>query len=125
MLKVVLGIRIMIEEIVYNRLPPEHREGYLSTHKVINKLNYVEELGVVIPELYYLLNPIYNDPLHFKANNRDEVIKKFKAVYLKLYNYHVKHMIKMIWHDLRLQNEKIDLVKFYKYSGYTRSQFDS
>ena len=61
---VVAGIRIRIEELVYEKLAGTDQAEFIQQHKVINKLHFAEEHGVNVPELYYLLQPMYNDSLH-------------------------------------------------------------
>ena len=93
---VIAGLRIKIEEAIYQKLAPEDREAYIAQHKVINKLNYAIAQGVDVPELFFLLQPLYNDGLHL-GGNEDVVRSKIKSSYLKTNNLHIKRMIKELF----------------------------
>lgn len=93
---VIAGLRIKIEEVIYQKLAPEDREAYIAQHKVINKLNYAVAQGVDVPELFFLLQPLYNDGLHLGGND-DVVRSKIKSSYLKTNNLHIKRMIKELF----------------------------
>lgn len=89
---VIAGVRIRIEELVFQQLSEDDKDGFINEHKVINKLNYALQRGVDVPELYYLLQPLYNDGLHLGGS--DEVVQnKIKSSYLKTNNMHIKKMI--------------------------------
>ena len=89
---VIAGLRIKIEEAIYQQLGPEDQEAYIAEHKVVNKLNYAIAQGVNVPELFFLLQPLYNDGLHLGGND-DVVRSKIKSSYLKTNNLHIKKMI--------------------------------
>lgn len=93
---VIAGLRIRIEEILYRKLAVEDQEAYIAQHKVINKINFAIEKDVEVPELYFLLQPLYNDGLHLRGND-DAVRGKIKSSYLKTNNLHIKRMIKMLF----------------------------
>lgn len=93
---VIAGLRIKIEEVIYQQLDPEKQESYIAEHKVINKLNYAIAQGVDVPELFFLLQPLYNDGLHLGGND-DVVRSKIKSSYLKTNNLHIKRMIKELF----------------------------
>lgn len=93
---VVAGIRIRIEELVYERLPCVVQEEFIQQHKVFNKLRFAEEHGVEVPELYYLLQPMYNDSLHLVGDD-NAVARKMKSCYLKTNNLHVRRMVQMLF----------------------------
>lgn len=93
---VIAGLRIKIEEKVYNMLPPDCKVNFISEHKVINKLKYAIDKGADVPELLFLLQPLYNDGLHLGGND-DSVRNKIKSAYLKTDNLHIRRMIGMIF----------------------------
>ena len=94
---VIAGVRIRIEELVFNKLDENDKEDFIKQHKVINKLNYASSKGIESPELYYLLQPLYNDGLHLRGNE-DCVRRKIKSCYLKTNNLHIKNMIKKLFY---------------------------
>ena len=92
-LAVCISIRIKIEENIYNCIDTEaDKKGFLITHSTTEKLNYAHELGVVVPETYYLLGIIYNHPLHIAGDNDIS-----KPLSMKLENITIKSMIKHLW----------------------------
>lgn len=95
-LKVIAGIRIRIEELVCNQLSNEYQNDFIHEHKTKNKLAFAENNGVIIPELYYLLQPLYNDSLHLRGDDED-VKRKIKSCYLKTDNLHIRRMICMLF----------------------------
>lgn len=93
---VIAGVRIKIEEILYHQLSVNDQPEYLQKHKAINKMNYANEKGIDVPELYYLLQPLYNDGMHLRGN--DEAVRsKIKSCYLKTNNMHIKRMIEKLF----------------------------
>lgn len=95
---VIAGVRIKIEELVHNRLDTDDTEEFFAQHKVINKLDYAKSKGIDVPELYYLLQPLYNDGMHLKGD--DNVVKsKIKSCYLKTDNLHIRKMIRELFCD--------------------------
>lgn len=95
---VALGIRIRIEEIACSNLSEENISQFLEVHTTTKKLNFVEELGYQIPELYYLLQPLYNDGVHLYGSD-ENVINKIKASYLKTNNKVIQNLVSKIFID--------------------------
>lgn len=92
-LAVCVSIRIRIEEEVYSRIGTDaDKEKFLATHGTTEKLNYAHDLGVLIPETYYLLGIIYNHPLHLEGDN--DISKQLS---IKLENNTIKSMIRHLW----------------------------
>ena len=48
-----------------------------------------------VPELFYFLQPIYNDGLHL--GGKEDVKRKIKSCYLKTDNLYVRRMIQMMF----------------------------
>lgn len=94
--KVIAAIRIKIEETLYSSLNACDQNEFLEHHKTINKLLYAEEKGISPPELFYLLQPLYNDGLHL-AGNDVYVTGKIKSAYLKTNNLHIMGFVRMIF----------------------------
>ena len=65
---VIAAVRIKIEETLYSSLSACDQNEFIGHHKTINKLLYAEEKEVNPPELFYLLQPLYNDGLHLTGN---------------------------------------------------------
>lgn len=93
---IIAGVRIRIEEIIYQELDPCDQCEFIQQHKVINKLLFAENHGIDVPELFYLLQPLYNDGLHLDGNDND-VRRKIKSCYLKTNNLHIRRMIQMLF----------------------------
>lgn len=92
-LAICFGVRVRIEELLYSKiLDPNHRQLFIDKHGTKKKMEYCEEIGLEVPEIYYLLGIIYNDRLHWR-NGIDIV----KPIALKLENITIKKMIKEIF----------------------------
>lgn len=90
-LAVCIGIRIKMEEYVYNLLSSsEKREEFVKTKMTVNKLNYAKnEDNVEVPEIFYFLGTLHNEILHIKRNHDNS-----SPIYLKLNNSTIRKMIK-------------------------------
>lgn len=91
---VLTGIRIKIEDYIYNKLTAEHKDGFIEEHGAKKKFEFASQY-LDIPELLYILQPIYNDTLHLNGNAND--LTKIKSSCLKLYNIPIKNIIKKIF----------------------------
>lgn len=93
-LAVCVALREIIESRVYTQLLNiEQKETFLSKHGTQNKLEYAEEQGVDVPEIYYLLGNIYNDPMHVD-NKSNKLITQ--TLYSRLENNTIRNMIKVV-----------------------------
>lgn len=93
---VVAGIRVRIEELVFQKLDPKYRDEFIQQHKVKNKLEFAENHGIEVPELFYLLQPLYNDGMHLNGDENN-ICRKIKSCYLKTNNFHIKRMIEKLF----------------------------
>ncbi len=93
---IIAGLRIKIEELIYSKINNEDKEEFINKHSVINKLNYATDKGVDVEEIFYLLQPLYNDGLHLRGDD-NAVKSKIKSCYLKTNNFHVKRMIRKLF----------------------------
>jgi hypothetical protein len=90
-LGVCFALREMVEKYCYYRLKgrgPKH--DFLSTHKTLDKILFAKENGVMVPPIFSLLSPIYNEPLHGEGK---ENIKVYEQLFSRLQNKTIKHMI--------------------------------
>jgi hypothetical protein len=85
---VCIGLRIHIEKSVFVLLNEDKKSEFLDIHGTSKKLDYVSDLGIVVPEIYYLLGIIYNEVLHL-----DPQCKKLISIGQKLNNKVIKNMI--------------------------------
>lgn len=85
------GLRIYIEKSIFEKLPDEHKSTYLSIHKTVDKLSFAKDIGIEVPEVYFLLSIIYNEGMHL-----DPQCKKLKPIACKLNNKVIKNMISEI-----------------------------
>jgi hypothetical protein len=83
------AVRKRVEELTYNQIvgAPE-RTNFINEHMTNNKLIYAEQLGVAIPEYYYLLGIVYNDGMHWRQD-RDN----FSPLAAKLENGTIRKLI--------------------------------
>lgn len=93
-LAICFGVRIKIEELVYNTIPDAKNKCIFieKTNGTKNKLNFAQSIGIDIPESYFLLGIIYNTSLHL-SDGQDIS----KPLGLKLENNTIKQMIKNIF----------------------------
>ena len=90
-LAVCVALREIIEGRVYVQLQTEaQRDAFLDKHGTPNKLEYAEEQGVDVPEIYYLLGNIYNDPMHVD-NKSNKLITQ--TLYSRMENNTIRGMI--------------------------------
>lgn len=92
-LKVICAIRVKVEELVYSQLPGEQeKEQYIKIHTTVKKLNYALEHDIDVDEMFFLLQPLYNDALHMDEN--DFIAKnKIQSACLKLDNNIVRNIV--------------------------------
>lgn len=93
-LAVCVALREIIESKIYsNLLESAHKDEFIEKHGTQNKLNYADEHGVDVPEIYYLLGNIYNDPMHVD-NKSNKLITQ--TLYSRLENNAVRSMIETV-----------------------------
>lgn len=95
-LAIILGLRIKVEERTLALIPDDKKEGYLEAKGANNKLAYAESCACEIPELYYLLQSLYNESIHL-SNKEKENRNKIESAYLKLSSNIVKEMIRDVF----------------------------
>lgn len=93
-LAVCVALREIIESRVYTQLQTdEEKDTFLSKHGTLERLEYAEEQGVDVPEIYYLLGNIYNDPMHVD-NKSNKLITQ--TLYSRMENNTIRGIIKNI-----------------------------
>lgn len=93
-LAVCVALREIIESRVYlNLQTDEQKDGFLTKHGTPARLQFAEEHGVNVPELYYLLGNIYNDPMHVDNKNNKLITQ---TLYSRLENNTIRNMIKSV-----------------------------
>lgn len=85
------GLRILVEKNIYEQLRPEFQPGFFARFKTTDKLTYAKEMGVSVPEVYFLLSIIYNEAMHL-----DPQCQKLNPIACKLRNKVIHHMISEI-----------------------------
>lgn len=92
-LAICFGVRIQIEKLVYDFIPDQaNKDKFTNEHGTKNKLHFAQNIGIQIPETFFLLGIIYNTSLHL---NEGEDISK--PLGLKLENATIKQMIRNIF----------------------------
>jgi hypothetical protein len=92
-LAICFGVRVKIESILYAKITdPLKKQKFIDEHGTRKKLDYCEEIGVEVPEVFYLLGIIYNDNLHIKHGQDFN-----RPVAIKLENLTIKKMIRDIF----------------------------
>lgn len=92
-LAVCCAVRVKIEKLAYQKLlNPEHQNIFLNeTKETLNKLEYVEDKSISIPEYFYLLSIIYNDGMHLE--NEKNTISRVSAA---LENQTIRYLIEKV-----------------------------
>lgn len=92
-LAICFGVRVKIESLLYAQIQdPVKKQKFIDEHGTRKKLDYCEEIGVEVPEVFYLLGIIYNDNLHIKHGQDFN-----RPVAIKLENLTIKKMIRDIF----------------------------
>lgn len=85
---VCLAIRIRVEKLAYEKLTSQNtRDEFLNTNKTKDKLIFVENQGIIIPDSFYVMGSIYNDAEHLNDPNKDK-----NCIY-KLYHKVIKKLV--------------------------------
>lgn len=93
-LAVCVALREIIESRVYAQLQTEEqRKEFLDKHGTPDKLEYAEEQGVDVSEIYYLLGNIYNDPMHVDNKSNKQITQ---TLYSRMENNTIRGMIKNV-----------------------------
>ena len=97
-LGVCVALREIIESRVFRKLQTEEqKDAFLSKHGTPNKLEYAEEQGIDVPEIYYLLGNIYNDPMHVD-NKSNKLITQ--TLYSRMENNTIRGMIRNVKNNI-------------------------
>lgn len=93
-LAICFGVRIQIEQLVYDKIPDaENKRKFIEEYNgTKNKLHFAQSIGVQIPETYFLLGIIYNTSLHLLPGQDIS-----KPLGLKMENGTIKQMIMNLW----------------------------
>lgn len=92
-LAICFGVRVKIESLLHSKITDlVKQQKFLDTHGTKKKLDYCEEIGLDVPEIFYLLGIIYNDRLHWR-----EGLDIIKPVAIKLENLTIKKLIRDIF----------------------------
>ena len=93
-LAVCVALREMIESNTYAQLQTEEqRNTFIEKRGTSDKLKYAEEQGVGIPEIYYLLGNVYNDPMHVD-NKSNKLITQ--TLFSRMENNTIRAMIRNV-----------------------------
>lgn len=92
-LAVCVQLREIIERYCYGLLDEQYKDAFLEEHGTENKLAFMDERGIILPETFSLLGLIYNDSLH--PNNKNQIDIR-QTLYSRLENNTIKGMISEI-----------------------------
>lgn len=91
-LAICFAVRTRVEELAYLELKSEDQcLEFLDTHGTIEKLQYAQNKGALIPESYYLLGIVYNHPLH------EVSVDSSRQLAMKLDNPSLMRMVRSLW----------------------------
>lgn len=84
------AVRHIIEQAAYKQLERvDDKEGFLNTHGTNGKLEFAEEHGAELPEMYFLLGGVYNPAMHLTGEEQ-----QLRILGRKLDNKVIKNMIR-------------------------------
>lgn len=86
--KVCCALRRAVEFFAYSQISPTLRSDFLLLHGTQGKLEFAEEKGVSIPDVFFLLGSLYNSCMHLRDGQNEE-----QLVYRKLNNLVVRQMV--------------------------------
>lgn len=90
--KICCAMRCAVESFAYAQIAPTLQDDFLSVHGTQGKLEFAEENGVVVPDIFFLLGSLYNSCLHLKGDQKEELI-----IYRKLDNLVIRQMVSEAW----------------------------
>ena len=107
---VAMALRLRIEKLLYVQLKdPGQKKEYIDKKMTKNKLAYCEELGVPVPDAYFIISAIHNEADHVKFDAKNNTYAEKPMVY-KLQHTTVKGILKNLfdWTGCPLTTDVID-----------------
>jgi len=90
------AVRKRIEKNIFNRISDTTKQSeFLNTHTTAVKLEYAMDIGIIVPETYFMLGIIYNDALHWNEKQRDNI----SPTASKLENAMIRKIIKEVFEN--------------------------
>lgn len=93
---VAITLRLRIEKTLYDKLPNKCRADFVNQRMTKNKFAYCEENGLIIPDVYNIINAIHNEADHLSFNDSQGEFEE-KAMVYKLQNNVVLNIIRKIF----------------------------
>lgn len=96
---VILGLRLKIEEKTVGLLQEDCRDEYFTKLGSKEKLFFADEKTDNIPDVFYLLQPLYNEALHLRDDGRSnkENKNRIESAYLKLSSKIIMEMVRTVF----------------------------
>lgn len=94
-LAVCVSLREKVESYSYNKLENDvQRDEFLKKHGTLNKIKLLtNEYMIDVPELFFLLGNLYNDPMHVVDKNQKSITH---TLFSQLENQTIRTMIKAV-----------------------------
>lgn len=92
-LLVLCALRINIEKYIYECIDDGYKASFIEEKMTVNKIAFVEQIGIRIPENFQLLSVLYNDFMHLDKS-ADSQNKKVLFLASKLDNIFIKSIIR-------------------------------
>lgn len=94
-LAVCVSLREKVESYAYNLLEnEEQKDAFLKQHGTLNKIKLVtDEYLIDLPEIFFLLGNLYNDPMHVVDRNQKSITQ---TLFSQLENQTIRNMIKHV-----------------------------
>lgn len=91
------GLRIIVEKVLYLQLSDDDKKIFLTHHTTIDKIQYAATRGIEIPDIFYILTPLYNAGAHIDPNGY--------AIYPIQYKFNNKVIHQMVKSCLDIYDE--------------------
>lgn len=107
---VAMALRLRIEKMLYEQLQEQRqKDEFIDKKMTKNKLAYCEDLGMSVPDTYYIISAIHNEADHVKFNGLNDTFIEKPMVY-KLQHIMIKGILRSLfgWNGNPLTTNVID-----------------
>ncbi len=87
---VCIALREIIESNLYYQLQAAHQPLFLQEKRTLNKMDFTQDKGIDVPEIFYILGNLYNEPLHANDKSNKSISQ---TLYSRLSNSLIQNMV--------------------------------
>jgi hypothetical protein len=93
-LSVCVALREIIEHYICSIIESNNdRDKFIEEHGTNRKMAYAEEMGIDVPEIFYLLGNLYNDPMHVDNHSNKNIVQ---TLYSRMENNIIRGMVRSV-----------------------------